>query len=106
MFVVGYGHSREVNLGGASRGDFLAAVVETLDIKPVIVSPSMSGGFALPYLFQDPAKSLERAIGYIPIAPVMTGEFKTNYPRSQVGTIMQIYLSFTPVVSEWEKCGM
>ena len=45
--------------------------------KPVIVSPSMSGGFALPLLFQQP----EVFKGYVPVAPVgvkQYNEYKSN----------------------------
>ncbi|XP_072026053.1 putative protein-lysine deacylase ABHD14B isoform X1 [Amphiura filiformis] len=55
-----------------------------LDIdKPIIVSPSMSGGFALPLLFQHP----EAFKGYIPVAPVGVGKFNDDeYKNNKVFT--------------------
>lgn len=78
------------DLGDISRSDFLAAVITTFksDLKPVIISPSMSGSFALPYLFQDPAKSVERALGYVPIAPVDSETYTDMYPKSQLPTLI------------------
>ena len=43
--------------------------------RPVIVSPSMSGSFALPYLLTHPESSGEGCSGYIPIAPVGTEDY-------------------------------
>lgn len=82
--VPGYGKSKNEALGPVSNEEFMAAVVSLLQIKPVIISPSMSGGFALPYLFEDPLQSTEKALGYIPVAPVLTANWEQNYPKSQV----------------------
>lgn len=84
LAVPGYGKSKNETLGPVSNEEFMAAVVSLLQIKPVIISPSMSGGFALPYLFEDPLQSTEKAIGYIPVAPVLTANWEQNYPKSQV----------------------
>lgn len=84
----GYGKSKDESLGSATQGEFIAAVVSLIQAKPVIISPSMSGGFALPYLFQDPSQCMERAIGYIAVAPVMSGQFKHSYPKSQLPTLI------------------
>jgi len=83
----GFGQSvSQVN--SASNEDFIEALVSTLGSLPVIVSPSMSGGFSLPYLFQNPATSLQRAKAYIPVAPVSSGTYKAKYPRSQLPTLI------------------
>lgn len=84
----GYGKSKNEALGPVSNEEFMAAVVSLLQIKPVIISPSMSGGFALPYLFEDPLQSTEKAIGYIPVAPVLTANWEQNYPKSQLPTLI------------------
>lgn len=84
LAVPGYGKSKNETLGPVSNEEFMAAVVSLLQIKPVIISPSMSGGFALPYLFEDPLQSTEKALGYIPVAPVLTANWEQNYPKSQV----------------------
>ncbi|KAK7094502.1 putative protein-lysine deacylase ABHD14B [Littorina saxatilis] len=84
----GYGQSKDVSLDGVSQEDFMAALVGTLGSLPVIVSPSMSGAFSLPYLFSDPSGSTQRATAYIPVAPVMTDQYTANYPESQLPTLI------------------
>ncbi|XP_076436618.1 putative protein-lysine deacylase ABHD14B isoform X2 [Babylonia areolata] len=84
----GYGKSREVSLGGVSNADFLSALVKEVGERPVIISPSMSGGFSLPYLFENPGESCNKAAAYIPVAPVMTGSFLQNYSASQIPTLI------------------
>ena len=80
----GYGQSKDVSLYSIPREEFLLALVKTLAAKPVIISPSMSGSFSLPYLFTDPSLSTQRATAYIPVAPVMTGQFRDSYAKSLV----------------------
>nr|CAB3219652.1 alpha/beta hydrolase domain-containing protein 14B-like [Phallusia mammillata] len=63
----GYGKSvkgkTEVN-----NADFLDHLITELALdKPVIVSPSMSGSFSIPYLF----KYGEKMGGFVPVAPVI-----------------------------------
>lgn len=104
---IGYGQSKAVTLNSTSKEEFLAAVVKTLDARPVIISPSMSGSFSLPYLFTDPSASSQRATAYIPVAPVGTGQFTKNYCRSLVGLhdtlLSQAFLSL--IILEYEKRG-
>ncbi|XP_025112422.1 protein ABHD14B-like isoform X1 [Pomacea canaliculata] len=83
----GYGNSRDTTVEN-DRAEFMEALIAQLNIKPVIISPSMSGKFALPYLFNDPSKSLERAVGFIPIAPVNSGEFLDKYSMSKLPTLV------------------
>ncbi|GFR76670.1 abhydrolase domain-containing protein 14B [Elysia marginata] len=69
--------------------DFLSAFIQAMGMtKIVIVSPSMSGGYALPYLFNDPKTSTDRAVGYVPVAPVQTSAFRKQYPESQLPTLI------------------
>ena len=52
--------------------DYLATLVNELNIekhKLVLVSPSMSGAYALPYVLKHP----EMFAGFVPIAPVGSG---------------------------------
>lgn len=59
----GYGESAETP---AEPADFLLALLGALEIRrAVIVSPSMSGCFSLPFLERHP----ERVAGYVPVAP-------------------------------------
>ena len=78
--ISGYGKSQ----GGSDLKleDFIGAV--NLD-RPVIVSPSMSGGHSLPYIFSDADTWTHRVRGYIPVAPVGTSRFQADvYKRCQV----------------------
>lgn len=65
LSFVGYGNTPAIEI--PDRGIFLHNVIQAFDLKyPVIVSPSMSGYFALPYLL----KHWKNIAGYIPVAPV------------------------------------
>ncbi|XP_062608148.1 putative protein-lysine deacylase ABHD14B [Saccostrea cucullata] len=58
------------------KGLFLEKLISALKLTaPVIVSPSMSGGYSLPYLFKDPSAVLKRSRGFVPVAPVATGDY-------------------------------
>ncbi|XP_048775728.1 putative protein-lysine deacylase ABHD14B [Ostrea edulis] len=58
------------------KGMFLEKLISTLKLKsPVIISPSMSGSYSLPYLFKDPSAVKQRSRGFVPVAPVHTKEF-------------------------------
>jgi pimeloyl-ACP methyl ester carboxylesterase len=52
--------------------DFLGAVVDHLGADPVIVSPSASGSYSLPFV----AEHADRVRGYVPIAPVGAADFR------------------------------
>ena len=74
----GYGESK-----GAVKDPvaFLEEVLSLLKLHdPVIVSPSMSGKFSLPFLMEYP----EKVKGFIPVAPVGTGTFVDKYPSVKV----------------------
>lgn len=63
----GYGNSPRNN---ANRAVFMESLLSSLtpDVKPVVVSPSMSGGFILPLLKKSP----DMVSGWVPVAPVST----------------------------------
>ncbi|XP_050411064.1 putative protein-lysine deacylase ABHD14B [Patella vulgata] len=84
----GYGKSSKTEI--KEKGEFIKDLIKTLEMNaPVIISPSMSGSFALPYIFNGEASSvLKRARAYIPVAPVGTSEFKEKYPQSQIPTLI------------------
>ncbi|XP_076436691.1 putative protein-lysine deacylase ABHD14B isoform X2 [Babylonia areolata] len=84
----GYGKSGEVSLGGVSNAAFLSALVKEVGERPVIISPSMSGGFSLPYLFQNPRESCKKAAAFIPVAPAMTEGFLEKYSQSPIPTLI------------------
>lgn len=84
LFLSGYGQSTNI-LEPEHNADFLAALISVLKLtRPVIVSPSMSGAFSLPYLFDDPVTSTERAVAYVPVAPILTSKFVAQFQKSQV----------------------
>ncbi|KAG9327987.1 hypothetical protein JZ751_017007 [Albula glossodonta] len=59
-------------VGELAPGGFLKQVLEALQLGPaVVISPSLSGMYSLPLLFQH--GSLVRA--YIPVAPICTEKF-------------------------------
>lgn len=77
--LVGYGqsHSGQVN----DPVKFMINLLSSLEITaPVIISPSMSGSVALPFLTAHP----DKIKGYIPVAPVSTGRFTSLYPSIKV----------------------
>ncbi|XP_053381466.1 protein ABHD14A-like isoform X2 [Mercenaria mercenaria] len=79
----GYGDSPPAVVDGAT---LIQEVIHTLKLdKPVIVSPSMSGGFFLPYMFKDP----ENIRGFVPVAPVGTNKYKPEeYKKLKIPTLV------------------
>ncbi|KAH3798208.1 putative protein-lysine deacylase ABHD14B isoform X2 [Dreissena polymorpha] len=68
---------------------FLAKAITSLGLtKPVIVSPSMSGGFSLPFLFKDPSKVQEKSRGFVPVAPVNTEKYLDQYKSAHIPTMI------------------
>lgn len=70
------------------RARFLNEVIEKLHIeRPVIVSPSMSGSYSLPFIFQgEKGRNLR---GYIPVAPVGTEKYtKDDYENLELPTLI------------------
>ena len=59
----------------------MTELISSLDLTaPVIISPSMSGSLSLPILTAHP----EKVKGYIPVAPVYTGKYTSQYPSISV----------------------
>lgn len=60
--------------------------------RPLIVSPSMSGSYAIPYMMEPQASTChERLRAYIPLAPVATGLYKNSeYHRCEI-PVMIVY---------------
>lgn len=59
-------------VGQLAPGSFLKAVSEALSLGPaVVISPSLSGMYSLPFLFQH--NHLLKA--YVPVAPICTEKF-------------------------------
>ncbi|KAM9758049.1 putative protein-lysine deacylase ABHD14B isoform 1-T3 [Menidia menidia] len=73
-------------VGELAPAGFLKEVCEQLSLNPVVViSPSLSGMYSLPFLLQHPA--LVRA--YVPVAPICTDKFTAQqYQSVQVPTLI------------------
>ncbi|KAH9502329.1 Protein abhd14a [Bulinus truncatus] len=73
------------------KSKFLESLISTLGMcRPIIISPSMSGAFSLPYLFNDPSTSTNRAAGYVPVAPVFTSKYVDQMKKSQIPTLIVV----------------
>lgn len=86
----GYVKSKDVEVPRTSdeRAEFLNKFVEKLKIeRPVLISPSMSGSYALPFIFQgDQGRNLR---GYVPVAPVGTENYsEDDYKSLELPTLI------------------
>jgi pimeloyl-ACP methyl ester carboxylesterase len=80
------GYGKSAPSGGSPR-HWLRTLLDQLEIEmPVVVSPSMSGRYALPLLTEHP----ERVAGWVAVAPVALMEF-----RPQLGMVS------VPVLAIW-----
>ena len=70
--------------------DFLLNIIRALEIGDalVIISPSMSGYFSLPFLVAHPKK----VKGYIPISPVLTKKYADAFPLIKVSLVILVTL--------------
>lgn len=82
-------------VGQLAPAGFLKEVCEKLSLSPVVViSPSLSGMYSLPFLLQHQA--LIRA--YIPVAPICTDKFTAEqYHSVQVQSHMPLPYCITPL---------
>ncbi|NXH20163.1 ABHEA protein, partial [Bucco capensis] len=84
----GYGDSPPVETVATAQGRvaFLDNVLQKLGMRrPVLISPSMSGRFALPFLL---ARG-DQLAGFVPVAPVSTkGYTAEQYRRVQTPTLI------------------
>ncbi|NXN75058.1 ABHEA protein, partial [Himantopus himantopus] len=84
----GYGDSPPAEMVATVQGRvaFLDHVLQELGVqRPVLVSPSMSGRFALPFLLAGG----DRLAGVVPIAPVGTKDYAAEqYQQVQTPTLI------------------
>uniref|UniRef100_A0A8C2EKT9 Putative protein-lysine deacylase ABHD14B n=1 Tax=Cyprinus carpio TaxID=7962 RepID=A0A8C2EKT9_CYPCA len=72
-------------VGQPAPGVFLRQVCEALQTGPVvIISPSLSGMYSLPFLFQHS----EQVKAYIPVAPICTEFTAEQYSRVQTPALI------------------
>lgn len=82
----GWGGSGE-KLTEVSNRQYLEALLKALNTtRPVIVTPSMSGSFSIPFMMEPSSETChERLRGIISLAPVATGLFQhSQYFRCQI----------------------
>lgn len=78
----GFGESKGAKV---DRTGFLSGFVPALGIgRPVIVSPSMSGGFSFPLILAHP----ELVSGFVPVAPAATVRYAKRIQRSPVPVLI------------------
>ena len=100
----GLGHSKEAAapapIGELAPGSFLAAVVDALELgPPVVISPSLSGMYALPFLVA-PGSQLR---GYVPVAPICTDKISAaDYASVKVSCVCVCLKLRWHVRSKWE----
>jgi abhydrolase domain-containing protein 14 len=83
----GFGESQKEALDNTEKVEFMEQLMIHAHLKrPVIVSPSMSGSFSIPYIMSDqPSTCTERIAGFIPVAPVGTEKYShAHYHRCEV----------------------
>jgi pimeloyl-ACP methyl ester carboxylesterase len=77
----GFGQSQQI---AGSPQDFLSQLMEPLNLQPpVLVSPSMSGGYSLPLVAQHP----EKLKGFVPVAPVSLPSFEQQLGGIELPTL-------------------
>jgi abhydrolase domain-containing protein 14 len=86
-FCIGYGNSSLPVIQETAAGQWLTRLIRALRLSNfVIISPSMSGRFAVPFIIQSNSK-LQSLRGFVPIAPVGTKSFdKNDYKQITVST--------------------
>lgn len=86
----GYGDSPPVEIAVTAQGrsTFLGHVLQQLGMqRPVLVSPSMSGRFALPFLLAHG----DQLAGFVPIAPVGTKDYTAEQYRGVQTPTLIVY---------------
>ncbi|MBZ8179304.1 alpha/beta hydrolase [Oscillatoria salina IIICB1] len=80
----------------SDRANFLLKLFQELSINlPVLISPSMSGGYSLPFVVNYP----EKLSGFVPIAPVSLANYQQQLPEIELPTLA-IYGSKDRMVKE------
>lgn len=89
----GWAQSKNSKLEKYQFANFLQRFIEQEKLgRPVIVSPSMSGSYAIPFMMQpEPSSCHERMRAYVPLAPVSTELYKdSEYHRCEI-PVMIVY---------------
>ncbi|XP_069981505.1 putative protein-lysine deacylase ABHD14B [Penaeus vannamei] len=79
----GYGETNRTK--NVDKADFLQEFLTKLEImKPIMVSPSMSGGFSIPYILKHP----QALGGYVPVAPVDSQKIVPHASEIRIPTLI------------------
>ncbi|MGK7878057.1 MAG: alpha/beta fold hydrolase [Xenococcaceae cyanobacterium] len=77
----GYGSSQRIS---DPPQEFMGLLIEGLNLNlPIVVSPSMSGGYSLPFI----ANHSERLRGFVPVAPVGISRFGEQLKGIELPTL-------------------
>ena len=94
-FATGFGKSKRAKLG--SKRDFVEQFMKAVKLdRPVLICASMSGRFALPFVFRpEAATCTDRLRGFVPIAPAAASQFsKDDYGSCKVNVAIQVDFFF------------
>lgn len=81
--------------------EILDKIIVTLGIKkPIIVSPSMSGRFSLPFLLSHP----EKVGGFVPVAPTLPPRFDAASVKASTFPTLVVWGSNDTAGRERSKC--
>lgn len=85
-------------VGEPAPAEFLRQVCDGLNTGPVVViSPSLSGMYSLPFLFQHS----EQLKAYIPVAPICTDKFKAEQYKAVQVSVCVCLCSHMRVCEWW-----
>lgn len=75
VWLQGYGESKATR-AVLDKTEYLRSLLAQLNVsKPILVSPSKSGGYSIPFIVQYP----QALAGYIPVAPISTEMGRDKY---------------------------
>lgn len=89
----GWAQSKGSKLKKNQSANFLKQFIKQEKLgRPVIVSPSMSGKYAIPFMMKpEPSSCRDRMLAYIPLAPVRTELYnEAEYRRCEI-PVMIVY---------------
>ncbi|XP_078270449.1 protein ABHD14A [Rhinoraja longicauda] len=86
MDLPGFGNTPPMEIGKMNKADFLLTFLNTVGLQtPVMISPSMSGQFSIPFVILHS----QRLKGFVPIAPVGTNAYSVEqYQKIQTPTLV------------------
>lgn len=86
MDLPGFGNTPPMEIGKMNKADFLLTFLNTVRLQtPVMISPSMSGQFSIPFVMLHS----QRLKGFVPIAPVGTNAYSAEqYQKIQTPTLV------------------